>query len=287
MRRIPNRSVGLINNDMQKKNTTDLTVSLQDAAVQLDSRIIWDDANVNVEQGEFVAVVGPNGSGKSTLLRVLLGLQYLSKGHVKVLGETPHRGNKLIGYVPQRRTFEPDMPIRGRDLVMMGLEGLRWGFALPGPAQHRQQKLVDEILQSVEALKYADRPIGQLSGGEQQRFILAQALIGKPRLLLLDEPLANLDLRNQIAIPQLVAKLASADSTTVLLVTHDINPLLPVVDKVIYIAKGNMVIGKPEEVITTETLSRLYEAPVEVVRDSNGRLFVVGLEQEVAHPHEH
>ena len=287
MRRIPNRSVGLINNDMQKKNTTDLTVSLQDAAVQLDSRIIWDDANVNVEQGEFVAVVGPNGSGKSTLLRVLLGLQYLSKGHVKVLGETPHRGNKLIGYVPQRRTFEPDMPIRGRDLVMMGLEGLRWGFALPGPAQHRQQTLVDEILQSVEALKYADRPIGQLSGGEQQRFILAQALIGKPRLLLLDEPLANLDLRNQIAIPQLVAKLASADSTTVLLVTHDINPLLPVVDKVIYIAKGNMVIGKPEEVITTETLSRLYEAPVEVVRDSNGRLFVVGLEQEVAHPHEH
>jgi len=272
---------------MQKKNTTDLTVSLQDAAVQLDSRIIWDDANVNVEQGEFVAVVGPNGSGKSTLLRVLLGLQYLSKGHVKVLGETPHRGNKLIGYVPQRRTFEPDMPIRGRDLVMMGLEGLRWGFALPGPAQHRQQTLVDEILQSVEALKYADRPIGQLSGGEQQRFILAQALIGKPRLLLLDEPLANLDLRNQIAIPQLVAKLASADSTTVLLVTHDINPLLPVVDKVIYIAKGNMVIGKPEEVITTETLSRLYEAPVEVVRDSNGRLFVVGLEQEVAHPHEH
>jgi zinc/manganese transport system ATP-binding protein len=106
-------------------------------------------------------------------------------------------------------------------------------------------------------------------------------------LLLLDEPLANLDLRNQIAIPQLVAKLASADSTTVLLVTHDINPLLPVVDKVIYIAKGNMVIGKPEQVITTETLSRLYEAPVEVVRDSNGRLFVVGLEQEVAHPHEH
>jgi zinc/manganese transport system ATP-binding protein len=272
---------------MQKKNTTDLTVSLQNAAVQLDSRIIWDNANVNVEQGEFVAVVGPNGSGKSTLLRVLLGLQYLSKGHVQVLGETPHRGNKLIGYVPQRRTFEPDMPIRGRDLVMMGLEGLRWGFALPGPGQHRQQKLVNEILQSVEALKYADRPIGQLSGGEQQRFILAQALIGKPRLLLLDEPLANLDLRNQIAIPQLVAKLASADSTTVLLVTHDINPLLPVVDKVVYIAKGNMVIGKPQEVITTETLSRLYEAPVEVVHDSNGRLFVVGLEQEVAHPHEH
>jgi zinc/manganese transport system ATP-binding protein len=263
-----------------------LTVSLQDAAVQLENRMIWDNANINVEQGEFIAVVGPNGSGKSTLLRVLLGLQHLSKGHVQVLGETPHRGNQAIGYVPQRRSFDPDVPIRGRDLVMFGLEGLLWGFALSRPSQRRRQHLVEETLISVEAVAYANRPVGKLSGGEQQRLVLAQALIGKPRLLLLDEPLANLDLRNQIAIPQLVAKLARANCTTVLLVTHDINPLLPVVNRVIYIAKGNIVIGKPQEVITTETLSRLYDAPVEVVRDSNGRLFVVGLEQEVAHPHE-
>jgi len=263
-----------------------LTVSLQDAAVQLENRMIWDNANINVEQGEFIAVVGPNGSGKSTLLRVLLGLQHLSKGHVQVLGETPHRGNQAIGYVPQRRSFDSDVPIRGRDLVMFGLEGLLWGFALSRPSQRRRQHLVEETLISVEAVAYANRPVGKLSGGEQQRLVLAQALIGKPRLLLLDEPLANLDLRNQIAIPQLVAKLARANCTTVLLVTHDINPLLPVVNRVIYIAKGNIVIGKPEEVITTETLSRLYDAPVEVVRDSNGRLFVVGLEQEVAHPHE-
>jgi len=263
-----------------------LTVSLQDAAVQLENRMIWDNANINVEQGEFIAVVGPNGSGKSTLLRVLLGLQHLSKGHVQVLGETPHRGNQAIGYVPQRRSFDSDVPIRGRDLVMFGLEGLLWGFALSRPSQRRRQHLVEETLISVEAVAYANRPVGKLSGGEQQRLVLAQALIGKPRLLLLDEPLANLDLRNQIAIPQLVAKLARANCTTVLLVTHDINPLLPVVNRVIYIAKGNIVIGKPQEVITTETLSRLYDAPVEVVRDSNGRLFVVGLEQEVAHPHE-
>jgi zinc/manganese transport system ATP-binding protein len=219
-------------------------------------------------------------------LRVLLGLQHLSKGHVQVLGETPHRGNQAIGYVPQRRSFDSDVPIRGRDLVMFGLEGLLWGFALSRPSQRRRQHLVEETLISVEAVAYANRPVGKLSGGEQQRLVLAQALIGKPRLLLLDEPLANLDLRNQIAIPQLVAKLARANCTTVLLVTHDINPLLPVVNRVIYIAKGNIVIGKPQEVITTETLSRLYDAPVEVVRDSNGRLFVVGLEQEVAHPHE-
>ena len=274
------------NNGTQEKKTGEFTVSLQGAAVQLENRVIWDDANLSVAQGEFIAVVGPNGSGKSTLLRVLLGLLHLSKGQVHVLGETPHRGNKAIGYVPQRRTFDPDVPICGRDLVMMGLEGLLWGFALPGTSQHRRQKIVEETLTSVEAIAYANQPVGRLSGGEQQRLVLAQALVGKPRLLLLDEPLANLDMRNQIAIPQLVSKLARADCTTVFLVTHDINPLLPVVDRVIYIARGNMVIGKPEQVITTETLTRLYDAHVEVVRDSNGRLFVVGLEQEVAHPHE-
>jgi zinc/manganese transport system ATP-binding protein len=283
-----NNQVGEINNTGNKeKQPREVTVRLQDAAVQLENHQIWSNANINVEQGEFIAVVGPNGSGKSTLFRVLLGMQPLSQGQVRVLGEIPHRGNQAIGYVPQRRSFDQDVPIRGRDLVMLGLEGLSWGFALPGRAQHRRQQLVEETLTAVEATAYADRPIGRLSGGEQQRLVLAQALVSKPRLLLLDEPLANLDLRNQIAIPQLVARLARANAATVLLVTHDINPLLPVVDRVIYIAKGKMVIGKPEEVITTSTLSRLYDALVQVVKDINGRLFVVGLEQETAHPHEH
>ena len=270
-----------------EKQPREITVSLQDAAVQLENRQIWNNADINLEQGEFIAVVGPNGSGKSTLFRVLLGMQPLSQGHVRVLGEIPHRGNQAIGYVPQRRSFDPDVPIRGRDLVMMGLEGLNWGFAVPGPAQHQRKQLVEETLTAVEATTYADRPIGRLSGGEQQRLVLAQALVSKPRLLLLDEPLANLDLRNQIAIPQLVARLARANAATVMLVTHDTNPLLPIVDRVIYIAKGKMVIGKPEEVITPRTLSRLYDTPVQVVKDINGRLFVVGLEQETAHPHEH
>ena len=284
---IDNQLAQKINPGIPEKQLREVTVSLQDSAVQLENREIWNNANIKVEQGEFIAVVGPNGSGKSTLFRVLLGMQPLSQGHVRVFGEIPHRGNQAIGYVPQRRSFDPDVPIRGRDLVMLGLEGLNWGFALPGPAQHRRQQLVEETLKAVEATAFADRPIGRLSGGEQQRLVLAQALVSKPRLLLLDEPLANLDLRNQIAIPQLVAKLARANAATVLLVTHDINPLLPVVDRVIYIAKGKMVIGKPEEVITTSTLSRLYDAPVQVVKDINGRLFVVGLEQETAHPHEH
>jgi zinc/manganese transport system ATP-binding protein len=284
---IDNELATQINTGVQAKQTREITVSLQDAAVQMESHKIWGNADINVEQGEFIAVVGPNGSGKSTLLRVLLGLQPLSKGDVRVLGKLPHRGNQAISYVPQRRSFDPDVPIRGRDLVMMGLEGVNWGFALPGTVHRRRQQLVEQTLSSVEATAYADRPIGRLSGGEQQRLVLAQALVSKPRLLLLDEPLANLDLRNQIAIPQLVAKLARANETTVLLVTHDINPLLPTIDRVIYIAKGKMVIGKPEEVIRAKTLSRLYDTPVQVVKDINGHLFVVGLEQETAHPHEH
>jgi zinc/manganese transport system ATP-binding protein len=171
-----------------EKQPREITVSLQDAAVQLENHQIWNNADINLEQGGFIAVVGPNGSGKSTLFRVLLGMQPLSQGHVRVFGEIPHRGNQAIGYLPQRRSFDPDMPIRGRDLVMLGLEGLNWGFALPGPAQHRRQQLVEETLKAVEATAYADRPIGRLSGGEQQRLVLAQALVSKPRLLLLDEP---------------------------------------------------------------------------------------------------
>ena len=259
-------------------------VALQEAAVQLSSRTIWSQATLRVTPGEFIAILGPNGAGKSTLLRMLLGLLRPSAGQVEVLGNTPRRGHPAIGYVPQRRTLDPDLPVRGRDLVMLGLDGQRWGFALPGPKRHQQQALVEEALASVEATPYADRPIGQLSGGEQQRLLLAQALVGQPRLLLLDEPLASLDLRNQVAIAHLVSRVAREQGITVLLVTHDVNPVLPLVDRVIYVAQGQVVIGPPDQIITTESLTRLYAAPVEVVRDSRGRVFVVGLEQEVAHP---
>ena len=143
---IDNHLAKQVNTGIQEKQPRKITVGLQGAAVQLENHPIWDNANINVEQGEFIAVVGPNGSGKSTLFRVLLGMQTLSQGQVMVLGETPRRGNQTIGYVPQRRSFDPDVPIRGRDLVMMGLEGLNWGFAIPGPAQHRRRQLVEETL---------------------------------------------------------------------------------------------------------------------------------------------
>jgi zinc/manganese transport system ATP-binding protein len=260
-------------------------IAVRDAAVQLGARPIWSGATMSIDAGEFIAVLGPNGSGKSTLLRLLLGLVRPSHGSVAVFGEPPHRGNPAIGYVPQRRTFDPDLMVRGRDLVHLGLDGHRWGFALPGPARREEHTLVDSVLALAEATPYADRPISQLSGGEQQRLLLAQALIGKPRLLLLDEPLASLDLRSQVGIVQLVNRLARAQGITVLLVAHDINPLLPAVDRVAYVARGGVAIGKPDEIITTERLSALYDAPVEVLRDSHGRVFVVGLEAEATHPH--
>ncbi len=261
-------------------------IALDHAAVRAGGRTIWSNATLDIAPGEFVVVVGPNGAGKSTLLRLLLGLQRPAEGRVRVFGQPPRRGNAEIGYVPQRRLLDPELAVRGRDHVSLGLDGHRWGFALPTPAkrQHRRA-LVDEALAAVDATAYADRPIGALSGGEQQRLMIAQALIGTPRLLLLDEPLASLDLRNQVALADLVARLARERNLTVLLVAHDVNPLLPVLDRVLYVARGHVAIGTPDELITSECLSALYESPVEVVRDGRGRIFVVGMENEVTHAH--
>lgn len=244
-------------------------------------RMIWQDATFTAEPGEFIVVLGPNGSGKSTLFRLLLGLLPPAAGTLEVLGRRPHQGNPDIGYVPQRRNIDRDLHVRGRDFIHLGIDGTRWGVSLGNGAALHQR--VDEAIASVDAQAYADRPIGRLSGGEQQRLLLAQALAGKPKMLLLDEPLASLDLRNQIVIAELVADLARRNHLTVLLIAHDINPLLPIVDRVLYVAHGGVAIGKPAEVITTEQLSRLYSAPVEVLQDSHGHMFVVGLEAEGGH----
>jgi zinc/manganese transport system ATP-binding protein len=252
-------------------------VSLQSVAVRLGGRLIWSEASLSVAPGEFLAVLGPNGAGKSTLLRVLLGLERPSAGEVEILGSQPRRGNPAIGYVPQRRTLNADLSVRGRDLVRLGLDGTHWGTGLPGAKRRQYEALVVEALASVGATPLADRPIGQLSGGEQQRLLLAQALVGRPRLLLLDEPLASLDPRSQVAMAQLVASVARSQAITVLLVTHDISPLQSVVDRVIYVAGGRVVIGDPTQIINTETLTHLYGAPVEVVHDSQGHICVLGL----------
>lgn len=254
-------------------------------AAGYEGRAIWSDASFQIASGEFVAVLGPNGSGKSTLLRVLLGLVRPLGGDVRVFSRRPHRGDAAIGYVPQRRALDRDLAIRGYDFVGLGIDGHRWGVAIPGADTRGGALDRDTAIEAVGAEDYAHRAIGQLSGGEQQRLMLAQALVGKPRLLLLDEPFASLDVRNQVAVSELVARLSRQLGLAVVLVTHDVNPLLPLLDRVLYVGAGRVLAGTPSEVIATRTLSRLYGAAVEVLRDSRGRLFVVGLDEEIAHPH--
>lgn len=260
-------------------------VSLRDVAVRLGSRTVWRDATMRIGAGEFAAVIGPNGAGKSTLLRLLLGLLSPSQGQIEVLSQPPRRGHAEVAYVPQRRSLDAELAVRGRDLVALGVDGHRWGIPLPGASTRQKRATVAEALDLVEATAYADRPVGQLSGGEQQRLLLAQALVARPRLLLLDEPLASLDLRNQTTIAQLVARLAREQGITVMLVAHDVNPLLPLVHRIVCVARGRVVSGAPDEIITTERLSALYAAPIEVLRDGRGRAFVVGLDPHASAPH--
>ncbi len=259
-------------------------VDLAGASVSLGGRLVWRDASLEVAAGEFVAVLGPNGAGKSTLLKALLGVVPLSSGTARVFGRQVRRGNDEVGYLPQRRRFEPDLRIRARDLVRMGLDGDRLGVPLPSPAKHER---VREVIELVGATAYADRPVGELSGGEQQRILIAQALVTGARMLMLDEPLESLDLSNQQAISDLIRTICQRQGVTVLLVAHDVNPILPFVDRVVYIAGGHVLCGRPEEVIRTETLTRLYGAPVEVLRTSDGRIVVVGQHEAVSYHADH
>jgi len=265
--------------------------AFESAGISLGGRFIWRDVNLGVEVGEFVAVLGPNGAGKSTLLKALLGVIPLSEGRLRVFGRPVRRGNDQVGYLPQRRQFDPDLRIRAADLVRLGLDGARWGLPLPNwlPVAGSRAKAdrVAEVLELVGAVGFADRPIGELSGGEQQRILIAQALVSGARMLVLDEPLESLDLNNQQAISGLIQQICRERDVTVLLVAHDVNPILPFLDRVVYVANGQVVAGRPDEVIRTDTLSRLYGTYVEVLKTSDGRVVVVGQQDPVsyhAHP---
>src|SRR5204863_166139 len=238
-----------------------------------DKRTIWSGVTLAVDAGEFVAVLGPNGAGKSTLIKAMLGLLPVSAGTATVLGKPPGEARSRIGYLPQRRNFDAGTRIRGIDLVQLGYDGARWGIPLPGlPRRAQATERVGEVLELVGAAGYARRPIGELSGGEQQRLLIAQALVRRPELLLLDEPLDSLDLPNQAAVASLVRRICREERVAVLLVAHDVNPILSYLDGVVYVAGGKAVEGVPEDVISGATLSRLYGAPIEVLRAADGRL---------------
>ncbi len=246
---------------------------------------------MTVAPGEFVAVLGPNGSGKSTLMKAILGLLPLSAGELRVLGGSPRQVRRRIGYLPQRRSFDAATRVRGIDLVRLGLDGTRFGLS-PGlssraRARRREERArVADAIERVGASAYAQRPIGELSGGEQQRLLIAQALVRRPGLLILDEPLDSLDLPSQRAVVALLASICREDRVAILLVAHDVNPLLDHLDRVIYLAAGRALEGTVDEVITGERLSALFGIPIEVLCARDGRLVVVGT-PDAPHHHGH
>lgn len=265
-------------------------ISLHNAAAGRAGRRLWSGLDLTVAAGEFVAVLGPNGVGKSTLVQVILGGLALSEGDVRVLDRPAGRANGRIGYLPQRRSFDRSLRVRGRDIVRLGVDGHRWGLPLPdwwplGTARRAAAARVEEVIDLVGASAYADRPIGELSGGEQQRLLIAQALAPAPDLLLLDEPLDSLDLPNQAAVAALIARISRAEGVAVVLIAHDVNPILSHLDTVVYLAPGGSRIGPPREVITGAALTELFGTPIEVLTASDGRLVVVGQPQQCAvHP---
>lgn len=247
-------------------------LSLRAATLEFGDRRLWRNLNLEVQPGEFLAVLGPNGAGKTSLLRTILGQQRLSAGTIELLGRPIARGSRQIGYIPQQKLLEQGTPLRARDLVALGVDGQRWGLPVSSRAVRRR---VDEVLEAVGAAEYADVPVSLLSGGEQQRIRVGQSIAARPRLLLCDEPLASLDLHHQRSVSELIDAQRRALNTAVVFVTHDVNPILPFVDRVLYIAGGRFQIGTPDEVLRSEVLSFMYDTPVEVIR-SRGRIAVLG-----------
>jgi zinc/manganese transport system ATP-binding protein len=248
-------------------------LSLREVAAARGGVRIWSDGTFDVPRGSVVAVIGPNGSGKTTLLEMVLGLLPVASGALTVLGDPPHRGNDRIGYVPQNYTAEIGDAIRARDLVTLGRTGTRWGFSVRST---EVRSSVDRALSAVSARDVAERRVSELSGGQQQRVAIAQALVGDPDLLLLDEPLANLDVRNQHEIVELLGDLHNERDVTIFVVVHDLNPLLPILDGAVYLLDGHAHYGAIGEVVDSELLTHLYDTPIKVVRTAQGDLYTRG-----------
>ncbi len=254
-------------------------IELDHATLHLGGRDVLKRVSFAIQPGEFIGVLGPNGSGKTTLMRAILGLCPPREGALRVFGQAVRRGDAGIGYLPQVRTVLPDLALRGIDFIASSLEGERWG--LPHVSQG-ERAMIDDTLALVGARDLARRPLSQMSGGERQRLLLAQALIGKPRLLLLDEPLISLDARYQELAIDVVRKVCRERGVTVLFSAHELNQLVGTLDRVLYLGNGQAVLGTVEEVITAPVLSRLYGTDIHVVR-ADGHIFVMARGRDVEH----
>lgn len=256
---------------------SNFALSVRNARLAFGEREIWSDLSFDVQPGEFIAVIGANGSGKSSLLKCILGQQQLTSGSINLGNQQRARGGETIGYIPQHRAIDAELPLRVEDAVRLGLDGHKFGVPL---ASRAKRELVREALTAVDVEALAKKPVGTLSGGEMQRVRVAQALVSHPELILADEPLSALDLNHQQVIASLIAQQRSA-GTAVLFVTHDVNPVIDYVDRVLYLAAGKYSIGTPDEVLQSDILSNLYGAEIDVVRNQ-GRIVVLG-----AHDHAH
>lgn len=249
----------------------DPALSFTDVSVVRGGRTIWSQSTLQVQAGTFVAVIGANGAGKTTLLNVILGLVPTASGTVRVFGRPPGSRNDLIGYVPQHYDVNATEAIRARDAVLLGLTGSRWGFARPSAADRRR---VDDALRWVEATDIASRRLSELSGGQRQRIALASALVSEPRMLILDEPLASLDLRYQHEIVELLARLKAELGVTIIVVAHDLNPLLAMLDSAIYLLDGHAHHAAIDKVVDSDLLTHMYGTPIKVAHTLQGDLYM-------------
>jgi zinc/manganese transport system ATP-binding protein len=254
-------------------------IEFRDVALRLGGRDVLAGVSLKIAAGEFIGVLGPNGAGKTTMMRAVLGLVPASSGSIDVLGRPAARGNAAVGYLPQLRRTAGDLRLSGRDFVAAVVDGHRLGLPFAGRTVRAE---VDRVLDLVGARELARCALAETSGGERQRLLLAQALIGRPRLLLLDEPLINLDPRYQGDVMTLVKSLQAELGMTILFSAHELNPLLGALDRVLYLGRGQAALGTVDEVITEPVLSRLYGAAIDVVR-VKGRIFVMSGGHDVEH----
>jgi zinc/manganese transport system ATP-binding protein len=254
-------------------------VELDHVTIGISGRNVLSDVSFAIRAGEFIGVLGPNGAGKTTLMRAILGLLPTREGSLHVFGRAPQRGDPAIGYLPQVRTVLPDLRVRGLDFIGSSLHGECWGIpSLSAP----DRRMIEDTLESVGARDLARRPLSDMSGGERQRLLLAQALLGSPKLLLLDEPLISLDQRHQEVVIDVVRKVCRERNITVLFSAHELNQLLGTLDRVLYLGNGKAALGTVDEIVTAPVLSQLYGTEINVLR-ADGHIFVMSRGHDVEH----